>query len=56
MTRGKIGRQQRALERLTADIASDMAVGRRITFSQRMEYNSLKDSVSRAGLTHPGRI
>lgn len=56
MAQSKLDKQQKALERLTANIAESMSVGRSVTFSQRMEYNKLKDVLSKAGRTHEGKL
>ncbi len=49
MSTRKDRRRQRALERLTATIATDLAEGRTITFDQRMSYNGLKRNLSLEG-------
>lgn len=49
MATAKDRRRQRALERLTATIATDMAEGRTITFDQRQSYNGLKRNLGLAG-------
>lgn len=56
MSKAKLDRQQRALERLTAKIGEQMSRNHSIHFSDRMEYNRLKDILAKAGRTHEGRI
>lgn len=56
MSGPKIKRQKAALERLTSQIAESLSCGKGPTFSQRQEYNKLKDVLSKQGITHPGRL
>ena len=43
------GRRSRALARLTARIADNLASGRPVTFGMRQEYNSLKRKLGLEG-------
>lgn len=51
MAQTKRAKQQKALERLVASLAEDLAAGRPTPFAKRMEYNALK-----AALGQDGRI
>lgn len=56
MAQSKLDKQEKALQRLTRQIAEDMGNGRSPTFGQRQEYNKLKSVLSKAGRTHDGSI
>jgi hypothetical protein len=42
-------RRQRALERLVGRLGDNLATGRRPSFAQRLEYNSLKQKLGQEG-------